>query len=104
MKIFDREIKRPSWVPQWLSFTLVVTVVFLVSLFFHGENNYTKTYRNNQLISELKQQIKMKEDSARYYENKVKELHTDRATLERIAREQYRMKRVGEDIYITDIP
>ena len=35
---------------------------------------------------------------------KTRELNTNREELERIAREQYEMKRAGEDIFITPIP
>ena len=34
----------------------------------------------------------------------MRELNTDRETLEKIAREQYGMKRVNEEVYITEIP
>ena len=48
--------------------------------------------------------IQEQEDSAKYYERKTQELNTDKETLEKIAREQYNMKRTNEDVYKTDIP
>ena len=38
------------------------------------------------------------------FDAKVNELHTDRETLEKIAREKYGMKRENEEVFITDIP
>ena len=38
------------------------------------------------------------------YEKKIRELNTDRATLEKIAREKYGMKKDYEEVYVTDIP
>jgi len=55
-------------------------------------------------INDLKAEIKSNQDSAKIYEAKLDELHTDRETLEKIAREQYGMKRTNEEVFITDIP
>jgi cell division protein FtsB len=38
------------------------------------------------------------------YREKAHSLATDRETLERIAREQYGMKKEKEDVFITNIP
>ena len=55
-------------------------------------------------INELKSQIKDYEDSAAVYEAKVNELNTDNESLERLVREKYGMKRINEEVFITDIP
>lgn len=104
MILFDKEIKRPGWLPRWLNLPFVVVMVFLVSLLFFGDNNIMQLTRYKRQISELKMEIKNNEDSARIYDAKVQELNTDRNTMERIAREKYNMKRSNEDVYITRIP
>ena len=86
-------LRRPKWIPRWLNLPLVIFIVFVVSLLFTGENNYLK----------INAEIKANEDSAAIYNAKVQELNTDRETLEKIAREKYGMKRINEDVYITDI-
>ena len=45
-----------------------------------------------------------KADAGRLVEAKVNELNTDNESLERLVREKYGMKRVNEEVYITDIP
>ncbi len=92
------------WIPRWLSFPLIIIIVFLFVMIFYGENSYLKSKEYGIKINELKQEIKANRDSAKYYQQKAQELSTDRETLEKIAREQYGMKKAYEDVYITDIP
>ncbi|MBQ1724979.1 MAG: septum formation initiator family protein [Muribaculaceae bacterium] len=95
-------LKRPSWVPRWLNIPLIIFIAFIVSLLLFGDNNYLKINELKSRINELKAEIKLNEDSAAIYEAKVRELNTDRETLERIAREKYGMKRQNEDVYVVE--
>ncbi len=100
-----KKLRRPKWVPKWLNAPLVIFVVFVVGLvFFNGGNNYIKISEYNRQINILKAETKANEDSAAMYEKKIKELNTDRSTLEKIAREKYGMKKDYEEVYVTDIP
>lgn len=104
MADWNKYFKRPSWIPRWLNIPLLIFACFIVWLLFFGENNYMRINDYKKQINELKSEIKQNEDSARIYDAKVRELNTDHETLERIVREQYGMKRVNEDVYVTDIP
>ena len=73
-------------------------------LLFYGENNYMQINDQKKEIDKINAQIKALEDSAKLYERKTQELNTDKETLEKIAREQYSMKRTNEEVFITDIP
>lgn len=92
------------WIPRWLSLPLIIIVAFLIVMIFYGDNSYLKSKEYSEKIDELTKEIKANRDSAAYYRRKSHELSTDRETLEKIAREQYGMKRANEDVYITDIP
>ena len=72
-------------------------------MLFFGEYNYMEISKQKSEINNLNAQIKSKEDSAMYYEKKFRELDTDKENLEKLAREQYGMKRTNEDVYETDI-
>ena len=96
MSIFGKKIERPSWMPRWMSFTLVVSILMIGALFFMVELK--------KEIKELKKEIKANRDTTAIYEAKIRELNTDKVTLERIAREKYGMKRLNEEVYITEIP
>lgn len=102
MSLFN--IQRPNWVPRWLNIPLIIFLTFVVILLFFGENNYMRINEYRSQINELKSQIKDYEDSAAVYEAKVNELNTDNESLERLVREKYGMKRINEEVYITDIP
>ncbi len=102
--MFGKKIERPAWVPRWMSFTLVLSVITIALLFFVGPNNFMKVVELKKEIKELKSEIKADRDTTAIYEAKTRELNTDKASLERIAREKYGMKRLNEDVYITDIP
>ena len=98
MNIFGKTFNRPKWVPKWLNIPLVVFIVFIASLLF-----LNKEY-NFMNIIKYKKEIKANEDSALSYEKKVQELNTDLASQERVVRENYGMKRLNEEVYITNIP
>ena len=102
MSIFN--FKRPTWIPRWLNIPLLIFVGFVVVLLFFGDNNYMRINKYRSQINDLKSQIKNNEDSAAMYEAKVNELNTDKESLERLVREKYGMKRVNEEVFITDIP
>ena len=86
-----------------MSFTLAVSIV-TIALLFMGPNNFMKVVELKKEIKELKSEIKANRDTTAIYEEKTRELNTDKVSLERIAREKYGMKRLNEDVYITDIP
>lgn len=100
----DKKRFYNKWIPQWMSLPFVVIVAFLVFMLFFGNNSYIKSNEYRQRIADLNTEIKQNEDSAALYEKKAKELNTDRESLEKIAREQYGMKKANEDVYVTDIP
>lgn len=103
MELKVKKIKRPKWIPVWLSLPFIIFLAFILVLLFFGDNNYMEINKQKNEINKLNAQIKELGDSAQYYDNKSRELDTDKETLEKLAREQYGMKRTNEDVYITDI-
>lgn len=98
------KILKNKWLSNLLTLPKLVFVAFICSLIFFGDNSCLRKLEYNDQINDLKAQIKANQDSTKIYEAKVRELNTDRETLEKIAREKYGMKRVNEEVYITDIP
>ena len=98
------DFKRPKFIPRWINIPLLIFIAFVVLLIFFGDNSFLRSTEYRSQINELKSQIKNYEDSASAYEAKVNELNTDNESLERLVREKYQMKRVNEEVYITDIP
>ena len=83
---------------------LLIFVVFVLTLLFYGDNSFIRSTKYRNQINDLKSQIQAYEDSAAMYDAKVNELNTDNESLERLVREKYGMKRVNEEVFITDIP
>lgn len=91
--------------PPFLRNKYYVTVlVFLVWIIFLDSNNLIARYREVKELKKLK-------GSSDYYQEKIeadniklRELRTDNHNLEKFAREQYRMKKADEDLYIVLTP
>ncbi len=98
------KFKDNKWVRSFLTIPKLLFVAFIVWLTFFSENSCKRKLEYNSQIKELKSEIAANKDSTAIYDAKTEELNTDRETLEKIAREQHGMKRVDEDVYITDIP
>jgi cell division protein FtsB len=81
---------------------LVTAVVFAVWMIFFDQNDYESQ-------KQRKQDLKTANDGIAYLNNEVGrmekeygEITTDPQKLEQYAREQYRMKRDNEDVYIVE--
>ena len=99
-----KQFYKPRWIPEWINIKWVIVIaVFLVMIFF-GKNSYVNILQYQKITSELRNEIKKYNDTTQMYRQKAHSLATDRETLERIAREQYGMKKEKEDVFITDIP
>ena len=97
-------LRKNKWFASLVTVPKLVFVAFICSLIFFGDNSCMRKLEYNEQINDLKAQIQANKDSTKIYEAKVRELNTDHETLEKIAREKYGMKRVNEEVYITDIP
>jgi len=83
---------------------ILTIVIFVVWLLLFDSNNLVTRYK------EMRELHKLKTDRE-YYVNKIEtdrkklhELKTDNHNLEKFAREQYRMKKPDEDLYIILTP
>ena len=97
-------LKSRLHIPAWLNIPFIIIIVGAVMILFVQQNNIFTIYENKRIIADLKAEIQANLDSAKYFMQKTRERNTNREELERIAREQYEMKRAGEDIFITPIP
>lgn len=83
---------------------LLTIIIFLVWLLLLDSNNLIARYK------EMKELHKLRTDREYYLQRievdrqKLHELKTDKENLEKFAREQYRMKKPDEDLYIILTP
>jgi cell division protein DivIC len=84
-----------KYIKYWL---LVGT--FLVIMCFVDENNFFKRMANQREIQNLEDQIEYYNKNVQQNREKINELQTSNANLEKFAREQHLMKRPNEDVFI----
>ena len=83
---------------------LLTILIFLIWIILLDSNNLISRYKDVKELRRLK-------SDREYYMNKIdeesrklRELKTDNHNLEKFAREQYRMKKPDEDLYIIMTP
>ncbi|MBU7577679.1 septum formation initiator family protein [Flavihumibacter sp. RY-1] len=93
-----------SHIPGFLKNKYILTLLFFAvwMVFFDDRDIITTHFR-------YKKELRNLEDSKAYYQEQIAEtrkeleqLKNDPQTLERYARERYRMKRADEDLYIIE--
>lgn len=89
-------------VKPYLNKYIITIVVFGIFIVFIDENNVIKRVEYEIKIKGLHKEIRhyreLQDQSAR----KLKELHSSNEELERMAREDYLMKKPGEEIFIVE--
>ena len=78
------------------------TLVFLVVILFIDQFNVFEQIRIHRTLKDQKQQIEYYEDEISESKEYLNALQTDTATMEKVAREQYMMKRDNEVVYLID--
>ena len=98
---FDFKDKIP---PFFRNKYILTIIIFIVWVFLLDSNNLVSRYKEMRELHKLK--IDMEYYIKRIEEDKRKlhELKTDNHNLEKFAREQYRMKKPDEDLYIILTP
>lgn len=81
---------------------LITIVVFLAFIIFVDENNVIRRVNYELKIRELKQEIRHYRKLSEESESKLNKLHSSDAELERVAREDYLMKKPNEDVFIVE--
>ncbi len=79
---------------------LLVIAIFFVLSFFIMENTYIDRFENYNKIREMNEQIDSYDKQIETCLKKIDELSTNKANLERFAREEYYMKCKNEEVFI----
>ena len=78
------------------------TVIFVVVILFVDQFNLFEQIRLRKALKDQKQQIEYYEKEISKNKDYLNALQTDTATMEKVAREQYLMKRDNEVIYLIE--
>lgn len=87
-------IRRKSHIPLILIGGLIVG-----TLYFDEETSVKLNMEFDREIQRLNKEIALNRDSARYYRECREGIERDKADLEYMAREQFRMQRPTEDVF-----
>ena len=83
---------------------LLTVIIFAVWLLLLDSNNLIARYKEMKELRKLKEDREYYTDRIETDRRKLHELKTDNNNLEKFAREQYRMKKPDEDVYIILTP
>lgn len=83
---------------------VVTLLFFFYILFFLDDTTIPYRYHLEQQIRALKKEIKGFEYKSQQCRDKMRELNSNAANLEKFAREQYLLKSPNEDIFIITTP
>lgn len=83
---------------------LLTIIIFLIWILLFDSNNLVARYKDLKELSKLRRDKEYYTEKIESDRNKLMELKTDNNNLEKFAREQYRMKRANEDLYIILTP
>lgn len=97
--------KYPDKFPLFLRNKYFLTVtIFVTWLILLDTNNLIERYRQLSELKSLKRDREYYQRRIEEDKKKLEELKTDNNNLEKFAREQYRMKKKDEDLYIVLTP
>lgn len=81
---------------------IIVLLVLMVMLFFFSDSSVTKRIRYETQIRNLEEQIEFYRNQTSIDKEKLNELQSNKEDLEKFARENFLMKKEGEDVFIVD--
>ena len=89
--------------PRFRRAALLTLAMLSIALIVHeifGENGYLALRRKRQELQALEEQVQKLQQENQKLEQQIKSLQSDPAAIEKLAREQMRMPRPGEIIYV----
>lgn len=91
-----------SWARRYMSLPTVVVLAVLVYIVFFGDSSVAMRVRYQSQIDSLRTEVEQVQDSVDYYRELNRRLASDPEAMERVVREQYNMKREGEDVFVIE--
>lgn len=85
-----------------MSLPTVAVLAVLVYIVFFGDNSVARRVEYQRQIDSLEAEVAVVQDSVDRYRELNRRLDSDPEAMERVVREQYNMKREGEDVFVID--
>ena len=82
----------------------LATAAFIIWMIFFDKNDLFSQYEYHQQLSKLKQEQEFYKTQTAQVNKDLDELTSDKAKLEKFAREKYLMKKDNEDVFVIVAP
>ncbi len=97
--------KYADKIPPWLRNKYIITIIiFVLWLLLFDANNLLDRWRDMRIFRSLEKDKEYYIERVEEDRRKLEELRSSDENLEKFAREQYRMKKPDEDVYIIVTP
>ncbi|HEY5499845.1 MAG TPA: septum formation initiator family protein [Bacteroidales bacterium] len=101
-KKMDTLRKFYAFIKPYLNKYVITVVVFVVFIIFIDDNNVIRRVQYELQIIRLRKEIRHYEKLRDENTLKLEKLHSSDSELERIAREDYMMKKPNEEVFIVE--
>ena len=91
-----------AWMKRYMSVSTLIVIGVLVYIVFFGDSSVARRVEYQQQIDSLRAEVELVQDSVNYYRELNRRLSFDPEAMERVVREQYNMKREGEDVFVME--
>lgn len=91
---------RKAWMQRYMSLPTLAVLAVLVYIVFFGDSSVARRVEYQRQIDSLQTEVARVQDSVARYRELNERLASDPEAMERVVREQYNMKRDGEDVFI----
>lgn len=93
-----------KFLPTWMTNKYLLATAFFISwLLFFDHNDIFTTYKRTQELNDLKAKKAWYQEQIKLTQMEVDALRLNAASLERVAREKYLMKKENEDLFIVEV-
>lgn len=97
MKVIDLPVKV---LKVFTNKYLIAFAAFVVWVMFFDDNNLMQHRQNLKELARLEEQVNFYKEKIKADKQKLHELQTNDANLEKFAREQFLMKKADEDVFV----
>lgn len=97
MKVIDLPVKV---LKVFTNKYLIAFAAFVVWIVFFDDNNLMQHRQNLKELARLEEQVNFYKQKIKADKQKLHELQTNDANLEKFAREQFLMKKADEDVFV----
>ncbi len=92
-----------KFLPAWMTNKYLFATIFFISwLLFFDHNDVFTTYKRSQELNDLKAKKTYFQEQINLTQKEVDALRLNVASLEKVAREKYLMKKENEDLFIVE--